>query len=285
MKQIREWLGHSDISTTANIYAHLDSRSKQLSAATMEQTLALPEELPKAGGKMGKRNPRGKPLGFWRSIRDLNSGGAVNALSHFECDLFDLLSNAPYEIVRQARRVGYRRSPTTPYYTKKFPARQEKFDAPGFLFFYNFAMPLAVAGMDCITPGGNGAVGVIEIGIGPGVEYFGLSVAAHGAAHRCVGRRGRAVFCRGGIARRIARHRKAAVPGGAGDLAVDFVPADMSGWGGADLGFDRNAGEGDQTENRLSGRTSKRRLWRRTKIWPPISNASIESGAAWASCA
>ena len=39
---------------------------------------------PKAGGKMGKRNPRGKPLGFWRSIRDLNSGGAVNALSHFE---------------------------------------------------------------------------------------------------------------------------------------------------------------------------------------------------------
>ena len=33
---------------------------------------------------MSKRNPRGKPLGFWRSIRDLNSGGAVNALSHFE---------------------------------------------------------------------------------------------------------------------------------------------------------------------------------------------------------
>ena len=24
MKQIQEWLGHSDISTTANIYAHLD---------------------------------------------------------------------------------------------------------------------------------------------------------------------------------------------------------------------------------------------------------------------
>ena len=40
--------GHSDISTTANIYAHLDSRSKQLSAATMEQALALPEELPKS---------------------------------------------------------------------------------------------------------------------------------------------------------------------------------------------------------------------------------------------
>ena len=48
MKQIQEWLGHSDISTTANIYAHLDSQSKQLSAATMEQTLALPGELPKS---------------------------------------------------------------------------------------------------------------------------------------------------------------------------------------------------------------------------------------------
>ncbi|MCI6007195.1 MAG: hypothetical protein MRZ25_02950 [Ruminococcus sp.] len=24
MKQIQEWLGHSDFSTTANIYAHLD---------------------------------------------------------------------------------------------------------------------------------------------------------------------------------------------------------------------------------------------------------------------
>ena len=46
MKQIQEWLGHSDISTTANIYAHLDSQSKQLSAATMEKVLALPEELP-----------------------------------------------------------------------------------------------------------------------------------------------------------------------------------------------------------------------------------------------
>ena len=32
----------------------------------------------------------------WRSIRDLNSGGATNALSHFECDPFDLLGNAPY---------------------------------------------------------------------------------------------------------------------------------------------------------------------------------------------
>ena len=52
MKEIQAWLGHSDSSTTANIYTHLDSRSKQLSAATMEQTmeqaLPLPEELPQS---------------------------------------------------------------------------------------------------------------------------------------------------------------------------------------------------------------------------------------------
>ena len=46
MKQIQEWLGHSDISTTANIYAHLDSQSKNLSARTMANTLILPEAQP-----------------------------------------------------------------------------------------------------------------------------------------------------------------------------------------------------------------------------------------------
>lgn len=46
MKQIQEWLGHSDIATTANIYAHLDAQSKQLSAETMEQALALPANGP-----------------------------------------------------------------------------------------------------------------------------------------------------------------------------------------------------------------------------------------------
>ena len=46
MKQIQEWLGHSDISTTANIYAHLDSQSKNLSARTMANTLTLPGAQP-----------------------------------------------------------------------------------------------------------------------------------------------------------------------------------------------------------------------------------------------
>ena len=43
LKQIQEWLGHSDFSTTANIYAHLDYTSKLTSAQAMESGLALPE--------------------------------------------------------------------------------------------------------------------------------------------------------------------------------------------------------------------------------------------------
>ena len=35
MKQIQEWLGHSDFSTTANIYAHLDYNSKISSAEAL----------------------------------------------------------------------------------------------------------------------------------------------------------------------------------------------------------------------------------------------------------
>ena len=41
LKQIQEWLGHSDFSTTANIYAHLDVSAKQQSAQTMEGVLML----------------------------------------------------------------------------------------------------------------------------------------------------------------------------------------------------------------------------------------------------
>ncbi len=35
MKQIQEWLGHSDFATTANVYAHLDYNSKLASANAM----------------------------------------------------------------------------------------------------------------------------------------------------------------------------------------------------------------------------------------------------------
>ncbi len=41
MKQIQEWLGHSDFSTTANIYAHLDFQSKVSSAEAMLAGLGL----------------------------------------------------------------------------------------------------------------------------------------------------------------------------------------------------------------------------------------------------
>ena len=44
MKQIQEWLGHSDFSTTANIYAHLDAGSKLTSAQAMEKGLRLSSE-------------------------------------------------------------------------------------------------------------------------------------------------------------------------------------------------------------------------------------------------
>ena len=42
LKHIQEWLGHSDFTTTANIYAHLDYSSKITSAQAMETGLALP---------------------------------------------------------------------------------------------------------------------------------------------------------------------------------------------------------------------------------------------------
>ena len=40
MKQIQEWLGHIDFSTTANVYAHLDYNSKLSSADAMAKGLS-----------------------------------------------------------------------------------------------------------------------------------------------------------------------------------------------------------------------------------------------------
>lgn len=44
MKQIQEWLGHSDFSTTANIYAHLDYSSKVSSAQALASGLTFSSE-------------------------------------------------------------------------------------------------------------------------------------------------------------------------------------------------------------------------------------------------
>lgn len=41
MKDIQEWLGHSDFNTTANIYAHLDTTSKSASATRMSSVVSI----------------------------------------------------------------------------------------------------------------------------------------------------------------------------------------------------------------------------------------------------
>lgn len=45
LKHIQEWLGHSDFTTTANIYAHLDYTSKLSSAKAMVSGIVLPESV------------------------------------------------------------------------------------------------------------------------------------------------------------------------------------------------------------------------------------------------
>ena len=41
MKQVQEWLGHSDFSTTANRYSHLKFDAKEDTAKAMEEILDL----------------------------------------------------------------------------------------------------------------------------------------------------------------------------------------------------------------------------------------------------
>ena len=40
MKMMQDWLGHSDMGTTANIYSHLESESKLESASAIEIALS-----------------------------------------------------------------------------------------------------------------------------------------------------------------------------------------------------------------------------------------------------
>ena len=48
MKQIQEWLGHSDMSTTANIYSHLDAVTKADTGAAMSKALGGEEKKERA---------------------------------------------------------------------------------------------------------------------------------------------------------------------------------------------------------------------------------------------
>lgn len=41
MKEVQEWLGHSDYATTANIYSHLEYNSKVSSAQIMSDVLSI----------------------------------------------------------------------------------------------------------------------------------------------------------------------------------------------------------------------------------------------------
>ena len=41
MKEIQEWLGHSNFSTTANTYAHLDTAAKSASAVKLNSALSI----------------------------------------------------------------------------------------------------------------------------------------------------------------------------------------------------------------------------------------------------
>ena len=44
MKMIQDWLGHSDMGTTANIYSHIDSESKKASAMAIGKALSVTKE-------------------------------------------------------------------------------------------------------------------------------------------------------------------------------------------------------------------------------------------------
>ncbi|WP_084673230.1 tyrosine-type recombinase/integrase [Paenibacillus sp. HW567] len=41
IKEVQEWLGHSDYATTANIYSHLEYSSKIVSANKMSEVIQI----------------------------------------------------------------------------------------------------------------------------------------------------------------------------------------------------------------------------------------------------
>ena len=65
LKQIQEWLGHSDFSITANTYAHLDFQSKLASAEAMSWIgeTALAQNTENEAGEKPVNKPKTKVLG------------------------------------------------------------------------------------------------------------------------------------------------------------------------------------------------------------------------------
>jgi integrase len=41
LKEVYVWLGHSDIQTTANIYAHIDKEQQESMARTLDESIPL----------------------------------------------------------------------------------------------------------------------------------------------------------------------------------------------------------------------------------------------------
>lgn len=129
LKQIQDWLGHSDFSTTANIYAHLDYSSKLSSAQAIVSGMTLPETVDfgskreTAAKKMQgikrravlsivlertaenqvifgvsikkSRNPHGYWIFRWRRRWDSNPrpSGGIMISSHVRYDHFDTSPN------------------------------------------------------------------------------------------------------------------------------------------------------------------------------------------------
>jgi len=54
MKSIQMWMGHSNFSTTADLYAHTDYTSKLRSAGTIEQALCGGDRSKKGDSKAEK---------------------------------------------------------------------------------------------------------------------------------------------------------------------------------------------------------------------------------------
>ncbi|MFR8331558.1 MAG: tyrosine-type recombinase/integrase [Oscillospiraceae bacterium] len=50
MEQVKEWIGHSEISTTVDIYGHLQYATKKQSAAAIEQDIVSPHGAKLVGG-------------------------------------------------------------------------------------------------------------------------------------------------------------------------------------------------------------------------------------------
>lgn len=64
MKDVQEWLGHSSYSTTANIYAQLDSTAKKITGDAMQGNVDISENAAaKSRARTQKREEFRRELG------------------------------------------------------------------------------------------------------------------------------------------------------------------------------------------------------------------------------